>query len=95
MNNYIHTFFSFFCQSHVEVGKNSFKFTCITALKKHVFPKLVIPLTGTDARLEQLPFPFNTSLASLFSSCSHIMFDGEPIRKKVILATSTLDKRLP
>lgn len=56
--------------------------TCMTALKKHVFPKLFIPLTGTDAPFAEL-FPFNISLPSLFSSWSRIIFDDEPINRTI------------
>lgn len=54
----------------------------MTALKKHVFPRLLMPLTGTDAQLELMPLPFNMSLASLFSPCNHIIFDDEPLIEK-------------
>lgn len=51
----------------------------MTALKKQVFPKLFIPLTGTDAPLPEL-FPFSISFVSLFSSRRRMIFD-EPIYK--------------
>lgn len=51
----------------------------MTALKKQVFPKLLIPLTGTDAQLELMLLPFNTSLVSLFSSFNRIIFDDVPV----------------
>lgn len=47
-----------------------------------MFPKLLMPLTGTDAQLELRPLPLNMSFASLFSSCNHIIFDDEPLMRK-------------
>lgn len=49
--------------------------TCMTALKKQVFPKFVIPLT--DDKL--LPFPpFFISSVSHFSSQSFIILENAP-----------------